>query len=498
MNLSHIHIHSLGTCTLAASHKGSVSAVWKSLLFFVVLSVLCVPVMARLNSENIRIYTPEVTADKAVVMVEVETPRHEVPKGCLKCKIIEAAGTVIAESIYCYDADNISNELQLPAMEINTPVLWSLDSPSLYAAHLELCSPSGKIEQRAEIMFGIREVEFSNIFGMKLNTNKIPLRGIELERNFMTAVTPAEAVAALKSMGCNAVMLPADMVLERWLDACDRQGMMVIGRLYETWDDEGADRWSAAWQRDIAVWTKGVRNHPSVVMWHLGDAPEVTYHVPFDDGGVTPVRLMGVLLRRYDMGRPVTVGINCADTVAPALLLEPDVVANRADYAGATNAWRVTRPWLITLHTDATVSDVAGYNLLEEQGDVGVLLSGIDGLFDEIGNWDGWSLSREGKWLSTLWNTEPVMYIFAGERELDVPEINFGATVRTDLEILSNAERVDLTLDGRLLGTRVNHTDDPAQINRMVWEQIRLTRGTLEAVAYMPDGRILRRSVTLI
>lgn len=494
----YIHIYSLPTYFLPTERKDSVSVVRRYFLTFIVLSLLWIPAMARLNSENIRIYTPEVTPDKATVMVEVETSRYEFSQGYLNCKIIEATGAVVAESTYCYEPGNMVNQLQLPAMEIYTPTLWSLDTPSLYTVRLELASASGKIEQCIEIPFGIREVEFSNVFGMKLNTHKVPLRGIELERNFMTAITPAEAVATLKGIGCNAVMLPADMVLERWLDACDRQGMMVIGRLYDTWDDDGSDRWSAAWQRDITVWTKGVRNHPSVIMWHLGDAPEVTRPVPFDDGGVTPVRLMGVLLRRYDMGRPVSVGVNCADTVAPALLLEPDVVANRADYAGATHTWCTTRPWLITLHTNASVSDVAGYPLSEAQGDVGVLLGGLEGLFDEVGAWDGWKLSREGKWLSTLWNTEPVMYILAGERELDTPEVNFGATVRTDVEILSNAERIDLTLDGRLLGTRVNHTDDPAQINRMVWEQIRLPRGTLEAVAYMPDGRILRRTVTLI
>ncbi len=472
--------------------------VWRQLLIFILLSVLCIPVTAALSPENIRIYTPEVTADKATVMVEVELSRQDMPVGCVECEITDAAGTVVAETTCYYDSDRPFGELTLPAVELDSPVLWSITSPSLYIARVKLCSTSGKVQQQVEIPFGIREIEFSNVFGMKVNTNKVPLRGVELDRDFMTSVTPAETVAILKDIGCNAVMLPADMVLERWLDACDRQGMLVIGRLYDTWDDKGTDNWSGAWQHDISAWTKGVRNHPSAVMWHLGDAPEANRPVPFDDGGVTPVRLMGVLLRRYDMGRPVSVDVNCPDTVGPALLLEPDVVANRADYAGATNTWRATRPWLIALHTHASISDVAAYTLTEDPSDVGVVLNGIDNLFENIGDWNGWTLSREGKWLSTLWSCEPIMYLLAGEQALDAPEVNFGATVRTDVEILSNAERIDLTLDGRLLGTRVNHTDDPAQVNRMLWEQIRLPRGSLEAVAYMPDGRVLRRTINLI
>ena len=469
----------------------------RCLLFCVMSAVLCVPTVGHLRPEGIRIYTPEITAEKATVVVEVETPRHEVPRGCLECELTDVTGAVVGKASYCYDADDKAAELHLPAIEISYPMLWDIEAPSLYTAQVILRSNSGKVLQRVEIPFGIREVEFSNVFGMNLNTRKVPLRGIELERQFMATIPPAEAVAALKGIGCNAVMLPADMALERWLDACDRQGMMVIGRLYDTWDDEGTGRWSMAWQHDIAEWTKGVRNHPSVVMWHLGDAPEADRAVPFDDGGVTPVRLMGVLLRRYDMGRPVSAGVNCSDTVAPALLLEPDVVANRSDYVGATGVWRTTRPWLITLQTDAVVSDVARCPLTDDEGDVGVVLSGLEGLFEDPGDWDGWKLSREGKWLSTLWNNEPVMYIMAGDRELDDPEVDFGATVRTDLEILSNAKRIDLNLDGRLLGTRVNRTDDPAQINRMMWEKLRLPRGTLEAVAYMPDGKILRRTIIL-
>jgi beta-galactosidase len=220
---------------------------------------------------------------------------------------------------------NISTEKSIEAgktvdivqeMKLNNPDLWSTDSPTLYKAISEIQLSESVIDQ-IETKFGIRTISFDTLNGFKLNGKHLKLKGgcVHHDNGILgsKAYDRAEErrVELLKSNGFNAVRSSHNPPSPAFLDACDRSGILVIDESFDMWK-EGKNPhdyhlfFQDWWKKDIESMIYRDRNHPSVIMWSIGNEipnrqkPEV----------VELAKMLGDYVRTLDPTRPVTSAVN--------------------------------------------------------------------------------------------------------------------------------------------------------------------------------------------
>lgn len=188
--------------------------------------------------------------------------------------------------------------------------LWSAETPDLYTAKIR----AG--EDKTEVTFGIRQITWSNK-GLFINGKETLLRGgcIHHDSGILGAATFAESeerrVRILKENGFNAIRSSHNPASKAMLDACDRLGMYVMDETFDMWYnrknpyDYGCDfhEW---WEKDTAAMVEKDFNHPSVILYSIGN--EVAE--PAEQKGVDTGKAMVDLCHRLDPTRPVTCGTN--------------------------------------------------------------------------------------------------------------------------------------------------------------------------------------------
>lgn len=101
-------------------------------------------------------------------------------------------------------------------------------------------------------------------------------------------------IQMLKEYGFNHIRTSHNPYSEEFMDLCDRYGILVVDELYDKWLKQyagGRKDWMEQWPHDIPEWVKRDRNHPSVVMWSLGNELQLLWNLPYADWGVTPYKM---------------------------------------------------------------------------------------------------------------------------------------------------------------------------------------------------------------
>jgi len=198
-------------------------------------------------------------------------------------------------------------------VEVPSPALWSPDSPRLYQARVEVVAKGSTLDE-VSTSFGIRKIEVDAVHGLRLNGEPLKLKGGCVHQDNgplgVAALDRAEErrVELLKAAGFNAIRCAHNPPSPAFLDACDRLGMLVIDEAFDQWNRQKMDNaqdyhlyfkdWAA---RDIAAMVRRDRNHPSVIMWSIGnEIPE-----QFKDGERTAKMLRNEVLAS-DTTRPIT------------------------------------------------------------------------------------------------------------------------------------------------------------------------------------------------
>lgn len=415
-------------------------------------------------------------------------------------------------------------EFRLDSVSIGDVELWDCDNPALYTMEVSLYRPDGTIADKVRERFGIRSVEFSPEFGMKLNGKKILLKGIANHHTLGALGAAAypraieKRIQLLKDFGFNHIRTSHNPYSESFLDLCDEYGILVVDELYDKWTQQysgGRTPWSERWQKDIPEWVKRDRNHPSVVFWSLGNELQLIPDLEFNDWGVTPYKLQKTLLTRYDSTRPVTVAMHPrgrherTDSLPAPLVMETDIAAYNYRYMYFPGDSR-RFPWMIFYQSEANTSNL-GPNFFEMDLDKVIGLA-YWGMIDYLGESHGWpakgwtqgvfDISLEPKPMAYFLKSffkpeEPMVYIapfentgtnewngvkMGGKNFTDSWNFNKGDTI--DLYTYTNADEVELILNGKSLGRRKNMVDDAKQRNRIIWEGIEYRPGKIEAVAY--------------
>lgn len=478
------------------------------------------------------ITTPVVTDDKASVKLQAEIAalRHKGKTLTVKAKITDTDGaTVYDRTIELpFRRKQKVNEYTLDSLTIDNPRLWDCENPHLYTVELSLLSPDGKELDNVKEQFGIRSIEYSPEFGLKLNGRKTLLKGIANHHTLGAlgaAAYPAaieKRIKMLKDFGFNHIRTSHNPYSKEFMELCDRYGILVVDELYDKWLTQyagGRKDWMQQWPKDVPEWVKRDRNHPSVVMWSLGNELQLLWNLPYADWGVTPYKMQKVLLDRYDTTRPVTVAMHprgrdiSTDSLPAPLVLETDIAAYNYRYMYFPGDSR-RFPWMMFYQSEANTSGM-GPNFYEMNLDKVIGLA-YWGMIDYLGESHGWpakgwtegifDISLEPKpiaWFlrsifkpeepivhigiidsddNTVWNDVKVGTKRMSEHWNRKP----GSTV--DLYTYTNGDEVELLLNGKSLGKKPNEIDNPQNRNRILWEKIPYKAGALEAVAYR-DGK---------
>ena len=220
----------------------------------------------------------------------------------------ESSATVAANACSTLSSD----------ITVKNPQLWDIDNPVLYTAEV-IVEKDGKTVDTYEDRFGIRTIEYSAEEGFKLNGKTTLLKGgcIHHDNTFLGAAAVRRAeyrkIELLKKSGFNAIRTAHNPPSEYLLDACDELGMLVMDEFTDMWEQpknthDYANFFKENWEADLTDFMRRDRNHPSVIMWSVGN--EVPNWSIADASRIT--KMLSDKVRELDPTRPVTMGVTSA------------------------------------------------------------------------------------------------------------------------------------------------------------------------------------------
>ena len=448
-------------------------------------------------------------------------------------RILDADGKVVAEqkNDIHFNAKWRDREYELPSISLENAKLWSPDSPYLYTAEVTLYDNEGNIADQIKEPFGVRTIEIVPQKGLLVNGKKVLLKGYANHHTLGALGAAAypraieKRLKLMKEFGMNHIRSSHNPYSEDFLKLCDKYGILVVDELYDKWLTQyagGRVEWESLWQKDIPEWVKRDRNHPSVVMWSLGNELQQYSNLPFNDWGVTAYKLQKELLHRYDDTRLTTVAMHPryrnleTDSIPADLAIETEVNSYNYRYMyfpGDSKRY----PEKTFYQSEASVAAM-GPNFYEMDLDkvIGLAYWGaIDYLGESMG-WPikGWNqgvfdLSLQPKpdayFVKSMFKDEPTVHIGVIEKSggnIQWNGINVSAGKLSEnwnreagemvsLYTYTNGDEVELFLNGKSLGVKKNSTD-PKLRARIKWDNIAYAPGTLVAVA-KKNGKVVAR-----
>ncbi|AOZ98904.1 sugar-binding domain-containing protein [Flavobacterium commune] len=300
---------------------------------------------------GVSITTPKVTNEKATVQIktkvknETETLQIMAVSTTLSIKKVNGYNTVSMNTDNTVGVDLKAGEEKeiIQNIEVEKPILWSPETPDLYRAEVKIMKGHIKIsDEPIDVVrknFGIRTIEFTPENGFLLNGKKIELNGgcVHHDNGALGAAAYDRAevrkVELLKAAGFNALRTSHNPPSEAFLDACDRLGMLVFDEAFDGWKEKKTtydyasifDKW---WKHDVESMVLRDRNHPSIIMWSIGN--EIIERK--EPAAVETAKMLVNAVRNIDVTRPVTSAMTTWD-----------------------KSWEIFDP-LMAVH------DVAGYN----------------------------------------------------------------------------------------------------------------------------------------
>ena len=456
---------------------------------------------------------------KAVIPVEV--------------RILDADGKVVAQqkNNIDFNAKWRDREYELPAISLENAQLWSPDTPYLYTAEVTLYDNEGNIADQIKELFGVRTIEIVPQKGLLVNGKKVLLKGYANHHTLGALGAAAypraieKRLKLIKEFGMNHIRSSHNPYSEDFLKLCDKYGILVVDELYDKWLTQyagGRVEWESLWQKDIPEWVKRDRNHPSVILWSLGNELQQYSNLPFNDWGVTAYKLQKELLHRYDDTRLTTVAMHPryrnieTDSIPADLAVATEV--NSYNYRYMYFPGDMKRyPEKTFYQSEASVAAM-GSNFYEMDRDK-VLGLAYWGAIDYLGESMGWpikgwnqgvfDLSLQPKpdayFVKSMFTDEPTVHIGVIEKSggnIQWNGINVSAGKlsenwnrevgeKVSLYTYTNADEVELFLNGKSLGVRKN-SEAPKLRARIKWDDIAYAPGVLLAVA-RKNGKVVAR-----
>ena len=478
------------------------------------------------------------TRENRYVNISAEfTNRGRDRQSSLRVRILDPDGQQVYEGTATRRRNTQSRtmEAQMPEIEIPSPQLWDIDSPRLYTVVAQLLREDGTVADEVSERFGIRTVEIGPDYGLRLNGRKVLLQGYANHHSLgaLGAASYPRAIKKrlelMKQFGINHIRTSHNPYSREFIELCDECGILVVDELYDKWTRQhtgGRVPFEQLWQYDVPEWVKRDRNSPSVVMWSLGNELQQDPNMPFNDFGVTMYKLQKALLQRYDSTRLVTVAMHPryrnwdTDSLPCDLAMQTDVQAYNYRYMYFPGDGR-RFPWMTFYQSEAAVAAM-GPNFFEMDLDKVIGLA-YWGAIDYLGESQGWpakgwaqgvfDIALEPKPKAYLMKSmfkpdEPLVHIAVVDSRGDqmwngVQTGNDGLSDHWDrkpgthLQLITytNADEVELVVNGKSLGRKANPTGDAKRRNQIRWDDVEYQPGKAVAIAYKGGREVARHQV---
>ena len=278
--------------------------------------------------------------------------------------LLDEAGTKVAEQTISGATPAIKTTLK-----VANPQLWSPESPYLYQVKLTRYEGK-KVADVQTLKTGIRTISVSKNNGFQLNGITRKIKGVCLHHD-LGPLGAAENKAALirqiktmKEMGCDAIRTAHNMPSTMQMEICDSLGMMVMAESFDMWIypkcKNGYAKFFKEWSdRDMTNLVKHHRNHPSIIMWSIGnEIPE-----QWSKEGMEIAKHLQDICHQYDPSRPVTQGMDKAEAALKSGFAQVmDVPGfNYRVHKYYKNIEQLPQGFLLGLETASTVSSRGVY-----------------------------------------------------------------------------------------------------------------------------------------
>ncbi len=253
---------------------------------------------------------------------------------------------------------------------VNNAQLWSPETPNLYTLKVSVMKANHEVVDAKEVKTGIRTVRVSRDGGFQLNGITRKIKGVCLHHDLgpLGAAINKSAlirqIRTLKDMGCDAIRTSHNMPSTWQMDICDSLGMMVMAESFDMWIypkcKNGYARFFKEWaERDMTNLVLNHRNHPSIVMWSIGNEIPEQWS---EEGRQIAIRLQGIC-HVLDPTRPVTQGMDRADEALKSGFAQAmDVPGfNYRIQKYADNMKKLSHGFLLGSETASTVSSRGVY-----------------------------------------------------------------------------------------------------------------------------------------
>jgi beta-galactosidase len=266
---------------------------------------------------GIVINTESIIHDRAMVKMAIRVENSGASRAQLsiKSEIIDEHDHITATKTTKLAVNANTDGVSNMSVGIKKPLLWTTMSPHQYAARISVSVDGALIDQYTQ-SFGIRTLAFTAKDGFKLNGETLLLKGANIHQDNgllgAKAYRRAEErkVELLKANGFNAIRTSHNPPSTAFLDACDKLGMLVVNEVFDMWEHpkkpQDYHQYFKEWaEKDLTNTILRDRNHPSVIMWSIGNE---IYERASPRGVEIAERLVN-LSHKLDVTRPVTAGV---------------------------------------------------------------------------------------------------------------------------------------------------------------------------------------------
>lgn len=278
--------------------------------------------LLALEHGSVFVRTMNVSSEHATLRLncKVSNGRPEAAGGRVLMRLLDASGGEVLREEQPFQLKAGETAPLEFSNEIRKPHLWSPETPYLYRLQIQVLDPTGEMADAETLRVGVREIALDNDQGFLLNGRSVKLKGgcIHNDGGCVGGAVPLAVwhrrLRAIKDLGANSLRMAHNPPPRELLDLCDEYGFLVMDEAFDKWEmgANGGGSWLSNvhprfaddWQQDLDAMILRDRNHPSVVLWSMGN--EVMEYCIDPAKCVETYRKLANRTKELDPSRPVS------------------------------------------------------------------------------------------------------------------------------------------------------------------------------------------------